>query len=457
MTDETPIAHLVAAVLTAQGKIDKLEKPIAVLFADLCDSTSYKLLRGDVDGLLKTYRHAQIVEAAVAQQSGIIVKYIGDEVMVTFEGDNANVRAIAAAVDIQATIRLVNAEIKGSPDERIASKIGINYGNALLVQFPGHEAKDPQGKVVDAAARIIALCQPGQILCSEQVLAGLPKEFRASDAYTREAKGIASGVRVFEVIQEGVPPQVPKLMRHNDVRTNPIRERLKQANIYEHTARHEAAATQYDAVIGTPFPNGDKAHFAANYRKARILFRHRKTLRADFEDIIALAQQATESFPESGAAKAFYLVVRWHLAASSHGGGGEPNFDATHWNQFINEARQALELCHQDCDFYGEMVSINLLAFFISERLAISPNEALLREARQLCEMLQNMIQDLQSNFVPAFYETYAGVLGYSKNPGDIDKAISLAKQSSELRSTSQVFRTIARLLDIQDKMGEKA
>lgn len=47
-------------VIAAKDKMDTLEEKIAVLFAGLCDSTAYKLNRGDSDGLVKTYRHNRI-------------------------------------------------------------------------------------------------------------------------------------------------------------------------------------------------------------------------------------------------------------------------------------------------------------------------------------------------------------------------------------------------------------
>lgn len=45
---------LIGHVIAAKDKIDTLEEKIAVLFADLCDSTAYKLNRCDSDGLVKT-------------------------------------------------------------------------------------------------------------------------------------------------------------------------------------------------------------------------------------------------------------------------------------------------------------------------------------------------------------------------------------------------------------------
>jgi adenylate cyclase len=98
---------LIEDVLSAKDNIGKLEKIIAVMFADLCDSTAYKLERGDSEGLIKTYRHNTIVIAAVAKAGGNIVKFIGDEVMATFDQPDACDRALEAALEIQKTIRAI--------------------------------------------------------------------------------------------------------------------------------------------------------------------------------------------------------------------------------------------------------------------------------------------------------------------------------------------------------------
>jgi len=44
---------LATAAIAAKDELGKNRQYMAVLFADLCNSTSYKQVRGDVDGLLK--------------------------------------------------------------------------------------------------------------------------------------------------------------------------------------------------------------------------------------------------------------------------------------------------------------------------------------------------------------------------------------------------------------------
>jgi len=62
------------------------------------------------------------------------------------------------------------AIIDGHSDEKIVSKIAIHAGEVILARFEGHEALDPQGKIVDATARIMSLCNAGN--CSPVITAG---------------------------------------------------------------------------------------------------------------------------------------------------------------------------------------------------------------------------------------------------------------------------------------------
>jgi hypothetical protein len=110
--------HALEVITSLRQIREELQQHIrfaAVLFADLCDSTSYKLGRGDVDGLVKTYAHNSIVNAAIAKHGGTIIKYIGDEVMATFEGGSAVANAANAAIEIQQEIAIYDSKITDQP------------------------------------------------------------------------------------------------------------------------------------------------------------------------------------------------------------------------------------------------------------------------------------------------------------------------------------------------------
>jgi class 3 adenylate cyclase len=251
--------EVVASLREIREELQQHTRFAAVLFADLCDSTSYKLVRGDVDGLVKTYAHNSIVDAAVRRHGGIIIKYIGDEAMATFEGDSAIVNAVNAAIEIQQSIAVYNSKITDlSRDEHVESKIGVHAGNVIMVKFPGHEAEDPQGKVVDATARIISLSKPGQILCSEVIRSAIGQTHKLSEPYLREAKGIKGGVTIFEIICDNARPRAPKILRHADNKTDEVLRLLYHAVQDELTGNISGAFRGYDDILRI-----DPLHFAA--------------------------------------------------------------------------------------------------------------------------------------------------------------------------------------------------
>lgn len=122
--------------------------------------------------------------------------------------------------------------------------------------------KTPQGKVVDAAARIISFSNPGQILCSEPIQSALQGTHSFSTPYVREAKGIKSGVKIFEVIHDSKTPREPKIVRHADNKTDNVLRILYHAVHDELTGKVAGAFRGYDDILRI-----DPLHFAANYRK----------------------------------------------------------------------------------------------------------------------------------------------------------------------------------------------
>jgi class 3 adenylate cyclase len=367
----------------------------AVLFADLCDSTSYKLGRGDVDGLVKTYAHNSIVEAAITKHGGTIIKYIGDEVMATFEGGSAIASAVNAAIEVQQAVAVYNSKITDLPkDEHIQSKIGVHAGSVIMVQFPGHDAEDPQGKIVDAAARIVSLSHPGQILCSEDVQSALRETHNFSAPYAREAKGIAKGITIFEVLHDSKKPRAPKIARHADNKTDNVLRLLYHAVDDELTGNISGAFRGYDDILRI-----DPLHFAANYRKARLYFRGPENLSQSVKlsDVKQLARAAEDSHPDSGLAMAFSVITEWAEARQTKKtGDDEPNFEMEQVDAWSDKLRSAAQHARTECDFYGEVASLNALIWFMTLQFEVSGDMRKFDEAVTICKMLENIINDFE-------------------------------------------------------------
>ena len=333
-----PTERLVKAALAAKDELAKHKSDMAILFADLCDSTSYKLDRGNIDGIIKTYRHNLIVGDEVRKHNGVVVKYIGDEVMATFAGADAAYDAIQTAINIQKAISILNPNIEGPNDEKIVSKIGIHCGEVILAKFEGHDAPDPQGKAVDAAARIISLCNAGQILCSDEIKTKVGNRVTFSNEYKREVKGIRDGVKIYEVLYDNLTSKPAKRNNHVDV-SNPDVTRLFQTAVEEELiGKIEVAASRYEMVL-----SADPMHFGSNLRLARIGFKYRKELGLDASYVGMLTERAEESRAESGAAKAQSVVAayargpRGKLSAS-----GEPISQEEFEEDLITKAREAM-------------------------------------------------------------------------------------------------------------------
>jgi class 3 adenylate cyclase len=124
---------------------------VAVGFADLCGFTglSQQLTMEGLSQLLT--RFEEIAADVVADHGGRLVKFLGDAVMyVTTDA----VTAVAVAEDLV-----------GAADQRgLKARAGVTAGTALALDG------DYFGPVVNLAARLVAVAEPGQVLASDAVV-----------------------------------------------------------------------------------------------------------------------------------------------------------------------------------------------------------------------------------------------------------------------------------------------
>jgi class 3 adenylate cyclase len=151
----------------------------SILFTDIVDSTATAQKLGDSKWLDVIAAHNERVQFILNRFSGRIVKTTGDGVLALFDGAERAVRAAAA----------LHHEVAGLG---IQLRAGINTGEVEVV--PG----DVRGVAIHAAARVMAIAQPGETLVSSttrDLLDGTGLEF--ADRGSHMFKGLPGKRTVF--------------------------------------------------------------------------------------------------------------------------------------------------------------------------------------------------------------------------------------------------------------------
>jgi adenylate cyclase len=154
---------------------------LAVGFADLAGFTSLADRLSPTELAVVVDQFDQHVGNLVVTNGGQVVKLIGDEVMFVAD-DLANGVRIARAL----TVGLPGAE------DLPAVRVGLAAGEVL------NRDGDYYGSVVNLAARLVTLAQPGQILASEAAAAAAPVG-AVVPVGPVEVKGFADPVPVFRL------------------------------------------------------------------------------------------------------------------------------------------------------------------------------------------------------------------------------------------------------------------
>ncbi|RLB92044.1 MAG: hypothetical protein DRH26_07100, partial [Deltaproteobacteria bacterium] len=170
---------------------DRFKKEVVILFSDICGYTQYIDTKGDISGRAMLRRHNDIVLPQIKKHNGVLIKTIGDAVMVSF---STSLDAIKAAIGIQNDLYEYNN--KSGAKDSIRVKIGINVGDALV------EESDVYGDVVNVASRIQSEAGPYQILISRVVY----DQVRGRDDIlcrfhgTAKVKGKAENLELYRVV-----------------------------------------------------------------------------------------------------------------------------------------------------------------------------------------------------------------------------------------------------------------
>ena len=145
--------------------VDQVTRKMAVMFADICGSTSlYETIGDDLA------RHfialcIKVMIRTIKPYQGTLIKTIGDEIMCTFP--NAKL-ALNAACAMQTAVKNSMADSK----QPLSIRIGFHYGSVIC------EANDVFGDTVNVAARVAGFAKSEQIMTTDAVYVKLPNELQ---------------------------------------------------------------------------------------------------------------------------------------------------------------------------------------------------------------------------------------------------------------------------------------
>ena len=160
----------------------------AILFADVVGYV--RLMEAhEADTLARLKAHREdLIDPRITEYHGVVVKNIGDGVMVEF---GSVLDAVLCAVEIQTGMAERNRDLPEG--RRMLLRIGINLGDVVI------EAGDIYGGGVNLASRLEGLAKPGGICISAAVYEQIWNkcDLRFDDLGKLDIKNAAEPVRVY--------------------------------------------------------------------------------------------------------------------------------------------------------------------------------------------------------------------------------------------------------------------
>jgi len=172
--DQDTVLDMTEEFLTGAAPTAEPDRVVlTVMFTDIVDSTAIASRVGDRRWEHLLAEHDEVVRGGLARFRGREIETTGDGFLATFEGPARAIRAAAA----------VHAELA---EHGVRVRVGLHTGECEVV------GDHIRGIAVHIAARVMALAQGGEILCSRTVkdlVAG--SGFRFADRGTHRLKGVA--------------------------------------------------------------------------------------------------------------------------------------------------------------------------------------------------------------------------------------------------------------------------
>lgn len=166
-----------------------------MMFIDVRGFTSLSEMVPPTEVAKRLNRFYALASEVIFDLDGTLDKLIGDEVMAFFgapyRSDDHPLRAV------QAANRIIKGVEELGEEAHFSVGGGVATGEAFVGNVGGDEIADftVLGDVVNTAARLQSMAQPGQIILTEETYQAVKKEFPNAEQRTFELKGKSQPVR----------------------------------------------------------------------------------------------------------------------------------------------------------------------------------------------------------------------------------------------------------------------
>ncbi len=184
---------------------------VALVFTDLTGSTAMYSELGDAKAFRIVQDHFVVLSELIESLGGVVVKTIGDAVMVAFTDD---AHAVRCAVGMHRVFRVWREGARDAKDLRL--KIGVHAGPCYAVTANG--ALDYFGQTVNVAARLQGQADPGEVVMTEQLAldateGGWLEGYAITAREDAVLKGVDEGFRIARVACDPESGQAPSERR----------------------------------------------------------------------------------------------------------------------------------------------------------------------------------------------------------------------------------------------------
>ncbi|MBD2664756.1 adenylate/guanylate cyclase with GAF sensor and FHA domain protein [Richelia sinica FACHB-800] len=200
------VQQLISVGGLPDGRLPPDENEISILFADLVGFTaiSERLTPTEIAKLLNNLFEEMLQE--VFAYGGTLDKYIGDCIMAFFGAPEPQIdhaeRAVAAAKGMLTRLKHLNAN--NFWQEALQLRIAINSGKAVVGDVGSSQRVDytALGATINLAARMEAICPPGECVISEVTYGLLSKPSDFHDMGDYRFKGIDRLVKIYQTTMQ---------------------------------------------------------------------------------------------------------------------------------------------------------------------------------------------------------------------------------------------------------------